>query len=141
MLKDLIVKGATTLHRFIYDKSDGRFLGEASGMSVLKLTTTGRKSGEQRVTMLTTPLVKDGKVYVVASYGGDDRHPAWFLNLQAEPNVRVERDGTEQAMTARVASGEERQTLWDEIGSAHRNYVGYQAKTERQIPVVELAPV
>ena len=76
----------------------------------------------------------------MASYGGDDRHPAWFLNLEAKPDVEVTMSGQTRAMRARVASSEEKAALWPRIVAAYRGYDGYQHKTERDIPVVLLEP-
>ena len=91
--------------------------------------------------MLTSPL-RDGDAYVVvASRGGDDRHPAWFLNLRDDQNVEVVVEGHPRvAMTARIANAEERARLWPLITSKYANYAGYQQKTEREIPLVLLEP-
>ncbi len=78
---------------------------------------------------------------VVASAGGNDQHPAWFLNLRDDPSVTVRtKDGTSE-MKARITSGEERTDLWQQITAKHKNYAGYQTKTEREIPVVLLETV
>ena len=138
--KDQIFKVVTRLHRAVYDLSKGRVTGKALGMPVLKLTTIGRKSGDRRTTMLTSPLMEGDDVILVASFGGDDRHPAWYLNLVAEPDVEIEIDGTKRPMRARVAEGAERARLWDVVTAAHDNYAGYQRRTDREIPVVVLSP-
>ena len=138
--KDLIFKVFTGIHRTVYDLSKGKLAGKAAGMPVLKLTTVGRKSGDRRTTMLTTPLVESDDVILIASFGGDDRHPAWYLNLVANPDVEIEMDGSKRLMRARVADGAERTRLWDAVTSVHKNYAGYQTKTEREIPVVVLSP-
>ena len=76
----------------------------------------------------------------MASRGGDDRHPAWYLNLQADPNVSVKmQDGT-RPMLARTATAEERERIWPELTKDFGNYAGYQKKTDREIPVVLLEP-
>lgn len=140
MLKDHIVKAVTTMHRTIYDLSGGKLLNSGAGMPVLKLTTIGRKSGKRRTTMLTPPLQRGDTIILAASYGGDDRHPAWFLNLRDNPEVEVEMEGKTIQMTARVTEGDERTKLWDEVAATHLNYMGYQTKTGRLIPVIELTP-
>ena len=110
-------------------------------MPVLELTTIGRKSGRQRSVMLTSPIQEDDFIVVVASRGGDDVHPAWFLNVQADPDVEVSmKDAPKQLMTARVASADERARLWPQITADHENYAGYQKKTDREIPLVLLTP-
>lgn len=115
-------------------------LNRFSGMPALVLTTTGRKSGERRTTMLTAPIAHDTKVVLVASYGGDDRDPAWFLNLQAHPSVTVTMGGRDRTMAARVASPEEKAELWPRVVRAYKGYAGYQEKTRRPIPLVILEP-
>lgn len=129
-------------HRFLQRLTRGRAGWKIAGMPVLELTTTGRRSGERRATMLTSPL-RDGDAYVVvASRGGDDRHPAWFLNLRDDQDVEVAVEGHPSiAMTARIASPEERARMWPLITSKHANYAGYQQKTEREIPLVLLEPM
>jgi deazaflavin-dependent oxidoreductase (nitroreductase family) len=120
--------------------SDGRLLNRFFGMPVVRLTTTGRKSGKQRATMLTTPVHDGDRVVLVASYGGDDRHPAWFLNLRANPDVQIIMLGRRRAMRARVATAEEKAELWPRIVAAYKGYGGYQQRTDRDIPVVILEP-
>jgi deazaflavin-dependent oxidoreductase (nitroreductase family) len=110
-------------------------------MPVVQLTTTGRKSGEPRTVLLTSPLQEDGTIVVVASRGGDEKNPAWLHNLQANPQVRVAFKGqSEQPMTARVADETERARLWPKVIEVGKQYAGYQDKTERQIPLVLLEP-
>jgi deazaflavin-dependent oxidoreductase (nitroreductase family) len=138
--KDAVFRVITGFHRAVFDLSKGKVTGKASGMPVLKLTTIGRKSGQHRSTMLTTPLVEGDDVILVASYGGDDRDPMWFSNLVANPDVDVVMDGSERPMHARVAEGDERTRLWEALTADHANYAGYQRKTSRQIPVVVLEP-
>jgi len=110
-------------------------------MPVLELTTTGRKSGNPHTVLLTSPWQVDQAYVVVASRGGDDRHPAWFLNLQANPDVQVKVAGQPQHRRARVATPDERSELWPKIASKYRNYAGYQKRTTREIPLVLLEPV
>jgi deazaflavin-dependent oxidoreductase (nitroreductase family) len=138
--KDAVFKVITGFHRIVFDLSKGKLAGTASGMPVVKLTTIGRKSGQRRSTMLTSPLVEGDNVVLVASYGGDDRDPAWFGNLVANPDVDVVMNGSDKAMRARVAEGVERTRLWEALTAKHTNYAGYQRKTSRQIPVVVLEP-
>lgn len=110
-------------------------------MPVVELTTIGRKSGQPRTSMLTSPLQSGDSFIVVASRGGDDHNPAWFLNLRTQPSVTARiGGGTPQPMTARVASPAERAELWPRITSKYRNYADYQTKTDREIPLVFLTP-
>ncbi len=138
--KDAVFKVVTRIHRAVFDLSQGKLAGTASGMPVVKLTTIGRKSGQRRTTMLTSPLVDGDNVVLVASFGGDDRDPAWFGNLVANPEVEVVMSGSTKMMRARVTEGDERTGLWETLTAKHANYAGYQRKTSRQIPVVVLEP-
>jgi deazaflavin-dependent oxidoreductase (nitroreductase family) len=139
--KDQLFKGFTVVHRTIFTASSGRLGGKALGMPVVLLTTTGRKSGQPRQTMLTSPLVLGDNVMLVASYGGDDREPSWCQNLRETPAVEITMAGKTRAMRAHIADAAERAELWPQITSAHTNYAGYQRKTDREIPVVVLEPV
>lgn len=123
-------------------KLTGNKLGASiAGMPSLELITIGRKSGAPRAVMLTSPLQRDDAYVVVASRGGEDFHPAWFLNLRDNPAVEVRVvGGPKQKMNARVATAEERAELWPEITRKYRNYAGYQRKTDREIPLVLLEP-
>jgi deazaflavin-dependent oxidoreductase (nitroreductase family) len=138
--KDVVTKIVTRFHRLTFDLSKGKVAGQVSGMPVVKLTTVGRKSGQRRSTMLTSPLVQGESVVLVASYGGDDRNPAWYSNLAADPDVDIVMNGARKKMRARVAEGDERTRLWEALTAEHANYAGYQRKTARQIPVVVLEP-
>ena len=140
MPSDFMFKAISGVHRALFKASGGKLLNKGAGMPVLVLTTTGRKSGQLRSTMLTSPLQFEGKVVIVASRGGDDRNPDWFLNLEANPGVEVEMDGAKRSMTAHVADAAEKADLWPKIIGPHANYAGYQKKTDRDIPVVVLAP-
>ncbi len=137
-LKDAIAKGFNVFHRTLFDVSKGKVGGTGFGMPVLKLTTVGARSGQKRTVMLTSPIDVDGNPVIVASYGGDDRSPAWFHNLVANPEVEVSMSGQTRTMTARVPDGAERDELWSALTAKHDNYAGYQTKTERTIPVVVL---
>ncbi len=139
-LKDLIAKYGTKVHEAMFDASKGRVAGRAGGMPVVKLTTTGRKSGKKRNTMLTSPLQDGDKVVLIASYGGDDRHPAWYLNLRDTPDVEATMSGSTRSMRARTATEEEKAEMWPKITGKYKGYAGYQEKTDRDIPVVILEP-
>jgi deazaflavin-dependent oxidoreductase (nitroreductase family) len=139
-LKDAFYRVGTGIHRAIFDVSKGRISGKAFGMPLIKLVTTGRRSGKERSTILSVPIVEGDRLVVVASFGGDDRHPAWYLNLQANPEVRVTIAGSTRTMIACDATEEERVELWPRITSAFEGYARYQNRTDRQIPVVILEP-
>ena len=125
------------VNRALYRASGGRIGGSFKGAPVLLLTTTGRKSGKPR----TMPLLylRDGDaLVVVASEGGAERNPAWFLNLKADPAVEVEVGRTREQRRAREATGEERDRLWPKLVEMYGPYEDYQRKTGRTIPVVLL---
>jgi deazaflavin-dependent oxidoreductase (nitroreductase family) len=130
------------IHRGLIWLTRGRVGWHLSGMPMLELTTTGRLSGEPRSTMLSSPLQPGGSYVVVASRGGDDKHPAWYLNLVANPAVDVDyQGGGKQKRIARVATPAERAELWPKVTADHKNYAEYQSKTDREIPLVFLDPV
>src|SRR3989442_1393790 len=139
-MKDLFARVGNVLHRGVVKGTGGRVGGTGFGMPVVILTTTGRKSGKQRTTMLTTPVHDDSRVVLVASYGGDDRNPSWFLNLRDNPDVELEMNGKKRAMRAHVASAEERAALWPRVVDRYKGYGQYQTRTEREIPLVILEP-
>lgn len=141
MPSDAVLKTMNTIHRGLLKISGGRIGWTAGKMPVLELTTTGRKSGAKRSVMLTSPHQDGDSLLIVASRGGDDQHPAWFLNLRDDPAVQVAWQGdAAKPYTARILSSEERAELWDTVASAYKNYAGYQEKTDREIPLVFLDP-
>src|SRR5262245_7378063 len=103
MPSDLGFKVMNTVHRGLLKITGGRIGWEALGMPVLELTTIGRKSGRHHPVMLTSPVQDGATLVVVASRGGDDRPPAWFLNLRDNPEVQVALQGAaKQRMRARI---------------------------------------
>jgi len=142
MPSDFGFKIMNAVHRITLTVTGGRVGWSAQGMPALELTTTGRKSGERRSVMLTSPLQEGPVLIVVASRGGDDRAPAWFLNLTDNPDVEVSLQGKpRQRMHAHVATAEERARLWPMVVADHQNYADYQTKTTREIALVLLQPV
>ena len=128
------------IHPLVYRWTGGRFGGQLMNLPVLLLTTTGRRSGDTRTKALM--YLPDGPNYVViASYLGEARHPAWYLNLQANPRAEVLVRDRRVAVTARDAEGDERGRLWAEVVRRQPDYAEYQRRTERRIPVVVLEPV
>ena len=140
MPSDLFLKNMNRVHRVIRGVSFGKLGWTAANMPVLELTTTGRKSGEARTVLLTSPVQQGDSLVIIASKGGEPTHPAWYLNLVADPNVTVTTEHETKAMLARVADGDERAELWPKVVQAARNYADYQKKTDREIPVVILDP-
>lgn len=141
MPSDLAFKAMNAIHRSILRLTGGRAGWTASDMPVLELTTTGRKTGRPRSVMLTSPVQEGTTLVVVASRGGDDNPPAWFLNLQDNPDVAVRLQGSlTRPMRARVANADERTRLWPLVIADHKNYADYQARTTREIALVLLEP-
>lgn len=141
MPTDMQLKAMNAIHRGLLKISGGRIGWKTGGMPVVELTTTGRKSGQRHTVMLTSPVQEGDAIVIVASRGGDDHHPAWFLNLRDHPDVDVVLGGKpKQAMRARVASPEERAALWPKVTTAYKGYGNYQTKTKREIPLVLLEP-
>jgi deazaflavin-dependent oxidoreductase (nitroreductase family) len=139
-LTDLQMKTMSLLHRAVLRLSGGRMLRSIGAMPALELHTLGRSTGKRRTTMLTAPVHGDGRYVLVASKGGDDRNPQWYLNLVANPDVELTVDGTTLRMRARTATVAEKAELWPAIIAAYRRYDGYQRKTGRDIPVVICEP-
>ena len=138
-VQDELFKLAKVVHPLVLRLSRGRIGSRVGGMPVVILSTTGRTSGRLRPTPLTV-IEHQGHTYVVASKGGDAHHPSWYLNLVAHAEVSVERDGRTLPMVARVLSPPERAELWPVVTATYRGYAGYQERTDREIPVVELHP-
>ncbi len=138
MASDVVFTAVNALHRGVLRLSGGRVGGRLKRMPVVELTTIGRRSGEPRTVLLTSPLQRDGAYVVVASRGGDDRHPAWFLNLRDRPEVQVAVAGRRRPMHARVPEGAERAELWAEVVARFPHYGRYQERTDREIPLVVL---
>jgi deazaflavin-dependent oxidoreductase (nitroreductase family) len=127
------------MHRWLYQVSGGRIGRRMNRMPVLLLITTGRKSGKRRPAALQ--YVPDGDAFVViASHAGEPTHPAWFLNLQANPEVEVQVRNRTLPMRAREAEGDERERLWKKIVETDPAYQEYQDRVSRRIPVVVLEP-
>ena len=141
MPSDLAFKAMNAIHRSLLAITGGRAGWTALNMPVLELTTTGRQTGRSRTVMLTSPVQEGTTLVVVASRGGDDKAPAWFLNLQDNPEVGVALQGKPaQPMHARVADIAERARLWPLVVADHQNYADYQTKTTREIALVLLEP-
>jgi deazaflavin-dependent oxidoreductase (nitroreductase family) len=123
-----------------YVETDGAEGHDWQGASVLILTTTGRRSGEPR----HTPLIygRHGDDYlIVGSRGGYDKPPAWYLNLEANPEVQIQVKDERMRACARTATAEEKAELWPIMTAEWPAYDDYQQRTERDIPVVVLEPV
>jgi len=115
--------------------NDGRVTGMFANEPLLLLTTTGAKSGEKRTNPLVHTLDGD-RVVIIASFGGAPKHPAWFLNIRANPEVTIELPGETFTSKAVIPEGEERRRIYDQHAAEMPRFAEYQAMTTREIPVV-----
>ncbi|MFB6170688.1 MAG: nitroreductase/quinone reductase family protein [Haloarculaceae archaeon] len=110
-----------------------------AGIPTVRLTTTGAKTGKER----TVPVLglADGERWVLfASNWGGDRHPAWYHNLRADPEVELAHDGESERYVARDATEGERETYWPQARELYVGFAAYQRRTDREIPIVVLEP-
>ena len=127
-------------HQWLYEKSDGRIGAKIGARQMLLLRTVGAKSGQPRLAALLHVDHGDGYA-VIASTGGGPKHPGWFHNLTAQPEVEVQIGRRRIPVRARVAEGDERAQLWDAANKVNDGqYDTYQSRTERTIPVVVHEP-
>ena len=134
-----VMKVMSGINLFWYRLTGGIVGGSFGGRPILLLSTTGRKSGRPR----TTPLqyLEDGEnMVVVASNGGNSWHPAWWLNLERNPQAEVQVGNKKMRVNAEKAEGEERERLWLLLVEMYSGYEGYQKTANREIPVVVLRP-
>lgn len=140
-LMKMVIKPMSNLNTWLFRMSGGRIGGSfAGGAPILLLTTTGRKSGQPR----TAPLLyleDEGKIILVASQGGMTNSPQWYYNLEANPEAEVELGTEKKKVRSRRATDEEKAALWPKLVAMYKDYDLYQARTERNIPVMILSPV
>ncbi len=136
-MRDGTAKHLSTLHTLLYRATRGVIGRRLVSNDMLLLTTVGRRTARAH----TVPLLylrDEDRLAVVASWGGRNGHPHWYLNLVAEPRVRVQVRGRRMEMTARTASPEQRDRLWPQAVAAYDGYATYQGRTDREIPIVIL---
>ncbi len=135
------VRWMTGVNTAAYRLSNGRVAAHVpGGAPICLLTTTGRRSGRPRTVPLLYIPHEDDQIVVVASHGGMSTHPAWYLNLLADPVVTVDVGSRRRSMTARPASEAERAALWPALAEVYPHFDAYQRRTDRIIPVLILAP-
>lgn len=135
-----IVKWMSRAQSWIYKKTDGKLGGTfLQGAPVALLTTTGRKTGEPRVSPLLY-LREGNRIVLVASKGGSASNPMWYLNLKANPKVSVQIKDEVLTLTARDATEEERADYWPKMAAMYTSFDDYQSWTDRVIPVVICDP-
>jgi F420H(2)-dependent quinone reductase len=137
---DYFFKWMSRLNTFMYRRNNGEGLGGTfQNIPVALLTTTGRKSGQPRVSPLY--FLRDGdRVVVAASRGGSDKNPMWYLNLKANPRVQVQIKDEVLDLIARDANDEERARYWPRLVEMYPTYEDYQSWTNRLIPLVVCEP-
>jgi deazaflavin-dependent oxidoreductase (nitroreductase family) len=123
-----------------FEASAGAEANELRGKPIIVLTSVGARSGKLRKNALMR-VEHDGVYAVVASKGGAPQHPSWYFNLVANPDVELQDGAVKRDYRARLVSGEERAVWWARANEVWPDYEGYQAKTEREIPVFVLEPV
>ncbi len=127
----------TSLHARLYRLTRGRVGARIGRQKVMLLTTIGRRSGVRRTTPVEYHRL-DGKLVLVAANGGSPNTPAWWLNLESEPNVAVQCGAEMSSMRARTAGHEERLGLWPRLVEANRRLPGVERKAGRELPLVLL---
>ena len=136
---DFVIKWMSVGNTWLYKRTGGKRGGTFRKAPVALLTTTGRKTGQPRVSPLL--FLRDGeRVIVVASRGGSEKNPMWYLNLKANPKVQVQINKEVLNLTARDATEEERAKYWPQLTQMYPDYDDYQSWTDRQIPVVVCEP-
>ena len=139
-MRDEAVRRWSKVHAILYRLTGGLIGRRMVENDILLLTTRGRVSGGSHVVPLL--YLRDGERFVViASYGGRDRHPSWYLNLVADPVVQAQVRDTTLTMRARTADDAERAEWWPRVVEAYSGYASYQSRTDRSIPIVFLEPV
>ncbi len=137
-MHDLTFKIGSGMHRTLYRVTRGRVGSRGSGLDFLLLTTFGRKTGKRH----TVPLQHfndSNRTIVIASKGGSENHPHWYLNLESNPQVEVQIRKSKTKMVASTAVAGERKRLWEFVTGRYGGYKDYQRKTTREIPVVILS--
>jgi deazaflavin-dependent oxidoreductase (nitroreductase family) len=135
---DITLVGEEHVRRYLATDGEEGYIW--NGVPILLLTTKGRKSGEDRIIPIIYRQVGDD-IVLVASKGGSPTHPVWYLNIEADPHVKVQIKGDKFDAVARITKSPEREKMWAEAIKGWPNYDVYQTRTTRQIPVVVLERV
>jgi deazaflavin-dependent oxidoreductase (nitroreductase family) len=134
-----VLKHFARANTWVYQRTNGKLGAQLATFPVALVTTRGRKTGDERVT--PTLYLRDGdRVVLPASFGGRNRNPAWYLNLKANPAVRVQIRDEVLHLTARDATDDERKRYWRGLTEIYPPYQGYQVATDRVIPLVICEP-
>jgi deazaflavin-dependent oxidoreductase (nitroreductase family) len=136
-LVPVAAKTLGTVHRVLYRASGGRIGARIWNLPIVLLTTVGRTTGKPRTTPLCA-LPRGDALIVIASFGGSDTPPGWWLNLEHSPRATVQLGRERHRVTARTTVGDEREDLWAEVVERAPGYLTYARRTTREIPVVVL---
>lgn len=130
------------LDKLVLRLSNGRSTAASllTGLPILAFTTTGAKSGQPRTMPLVAIPFGDNQLIIIASNWGQQKHPAWYYNILAHPEVLVTQDGRSQPYLAHVTEGAEREACWQTAVQIYPGYTAYERRTTRQIPVILLTP-
>jgi deazaflavin-dependent oxidoreductase (nitroreductase family) len=130
------------LDQLVLRLSNGRFSAATllTGLQILSLTTIGAKSGQPRTVPLVAIPYGEDRLIIIASNWGQAKHPAWYYNILAQPQVTVTRDGRSQTYLAHETTGAERDACWQTALQTYPGYAAYKQRTKRQIPVIMLTP-
>lgn len=133
------IKWMSRANTWLYQRSNGKLGGTFQKRPVALLTTTGRKTGEPRLSPLLY-LREGDRVILVASQGGREKNPLWYLNLKADPKVSVQIKDEVLQLRARDATAEERAKYWPKLVAMYPSFEDYQSWTDRVIPIVICEP-
>lgn len=134
---DFLIGNFAKIHRFLFKISKGKILGILGGLPVLVLVTKGRKTNLPRENPLVY-LRKDDRIIIIASKGGSDNHPQWYLNILKNSDVEILINGKRIKVNVHICTDKEKALLWPEIVEFYSGYQRYQSLTKRNIPVLQL---
>ena len=135
-LKILLIILFSRFHAFVFEISKGKFMNNLLGQKMMLISTIGRKSGKIRKTPLLYIKHKE-YIYCAGSYAGSDKHPDWCLNLIKTPNIEIFADRKRRQVKSEFLSGKEREHIWKLLCKSYPSYTDYQARTNREIPVIK----
>jgi deazaflavin-dependent oxidoreductase (nitroreductase family) len=134
-----MIRFFTGLNVLVYRLSGGMLMNRLEGAPICLVTMTGRKSGRKKtIALMYTPHGED--VLLVASLGGAPRHPVWYYNLKAHPQIQIQTGRLRRALLAREATPEEKRTLWPVVVANYHSFEAYQQRTSRDIPLFVCSP-
>ncbi len=139
-MKDVLIKTFTNFNKWLIHSSKGKIGSQLGTQSILILHTTGRMTGRPRATPIAY-FDYEGKYLLVGSNWGRQKQANWYLNLQRNPNARIELNGQSLNVRARIAQDGEYARLWEYVTAQHAPYLRYQTMTSRRIPIVLLERV